>query len=210
MGIVFMSEPDRSKVAGYREVNSLRAVASTSDLDLIRRARRRDKPAFGELVSRYQQRIWKLIYRMTKDRDAAWDLAQDTFVKAYFNLETFNERYSFYPWLSTIAVNLALNYIKREKREVQFATAEEKEDLIDSRPAKSNPLAELIDREMVTYLKKEIERLPTEFKTVLILRMYEDFSYEEIARTLGISVGTVMSRLYRARQRLLAVMKQYR
>lgn len=190
-------------------VRDVATPALPEEAALVRRARGQDKKAFAELVRIYQKRIWALVYRLTKERDAAWDLSQDTFVKAYFAIGSFREGMPFYPWLATIAVHLALNYLKREKRQVKFTDEEMQEHVLESQPATSNPIEEMISAEMQAKLEGEIDRLPPEYRAVFVLRVYEEMSYDQIAKTLEISQGTVMSRLFRARQRLLAALKEH-
>lgn len=178
------------------------------ELALIRRAKTGDGGAFSKLVRTYQKRIYGLVYRFCPDHDTADELAQETFVRAYTKLHTFREEFRFYSWLSTIATNLALNHLKRQKHQVSMADYPIDEIVSDQNP-RANPDRSLSDKELRVKLEDEVEKLPPEFKTVFILRIYEELTYDEIARSLKIEIGTVMSRLFRARSRLKKALEGY-
>ncbi len=180
-----------------------------SEEKLIAKAKRGDIYSFERLVEKNQKRIYYLALRMTKSHDAADDLAQESFIKAYYSLGSFKEGHSFSAWVYRICMNLTLNYLRRQRFSIpesqlgngSLVALKEKED-----GDFSNQLAQ---RELREKIEKEIEKLPPDFKAVFILRIYEDLSYEQIARTLKLSKGTVMSRLFRARERLQRSLKGY-
>lgn len=184
------------------------ADGAPDEVALVHRAKKGDQRAFGELVKRYQKRIYRLVYRFCPDHDTADELAQETFVKAYTALDTFREEYRFINWLSTIATNLSINYVKRHKRQVSMQDYPIAEIIADPNPGR-DPERRLADNELGRAIEEAIEKLPVEFKAVLILRVHEDLSYEEIAQRLGIEIGTVMSRLFRARARLKKDLEEY-
>ncbi|MEW5924146.1 MAG: RNA polymerase sigma factor [Candidatus Zixiibacteriota bacterium] len=176
-----------------------------ADRALIVAAASGDKNAYGRLVLKHQKRLFRFILMMLGKKDMAEDVVQEAFVKGYLALGSFDPEKPFYPWIATIARNLALNMIKKEERE---KPASEYEDLIDSVPdATDNPLDNIIDRENDRRLARAVEALPPQYRTVFVMRMIEKKSYEEIGRELKISPGTVDSRLYRARQKLLEMLK---
>jgi RNA polymerase sigma-70 factor (ECF subfamily) len=132
---------------------------------------------------------------------------QDAFVKGYQALGSFDPEKDFYPWISTIARNLAVNYIKRESRTQSSA---EIETMLKTIPDKSdNPMENMIVKENDHRFSVAVAALPEKYRTVFVMRMIEKMSYEEIAAKLNISRGTVDSRLFRARQKLVELLKDY-
>lgn len=176
------------------------------DRRLIEKAAEGDRRAFGKLVTKYQKRLFRFVFMILKSKDAADDIVQDAFVKAYTALDSFDKDKQFYPWLSTIARNLALNRLKREAKHTTESELEsEFENISDE---SSDPLDDLINRENDKKFAKAVISLPEKFRTVFVMRMMEQMSYEQIAKTLNISPGTVDSRLYRARSKLLEILKE--
>lgn len=185
-----------------------RDILPGDELALIQKAKRGDNEAFSQLVRIHQKRIYRLAYRFCPDHDTADELAQETFVKAYTSLQTFREEFKFSSWLGAIATNLALNHLKRQKRQVSMEDYPIQEIVSDPNP-RSNPVENLTEKEMRSKLEEEVEKLPPEFKAAFILRVHEELSYEQIAERLGIEIGTVMSRLFRARSRLKKALEEY-
>jgi RNA polymerase sigma-70 factor (ECF subfamily) len=172
------------------------------DAVLVRKAQQGDMDAFESLVRRYQHRVYALCRRLTGAHQSADDLAQETFVKAYFALARFDAQWPLYPWLRRIAVNSGLNYLKIRGRERSL-----EEGTVGGRrmplAAKSDdPEERLENAEFQARLDWAVESLPADQKSVFVLRFHESMSYEEISRTLDLPLGTVMSRLNRARQKL--------
>lgn len=183
-------------------------VRQAEEASLIRRAKEGDRSAFSTLVRLHQKRIYRLVYRFCRDHDTADELAQETFVKAYMALDSFREEYRFSGWISTIATNLALNHIRRHKKQISTEDYPLEEIIADSNPG-TNPDQALANKEVMLRLEEEVDKLPPDYKAVFVLRMHEDLSYEEIAKKLGIEMGTVMSRLFRARSRLKKALEEY-
>jgi RNA polymerase sigma-70 factor (ECF subfamily) len=172
------------------------------DAALVRKAQQGDMDAFEDLVRRYQHRIYAVCRRLTGAHQSADDLAQETFIKAYLALARFDAQWPLYPWLRKIAVNSGLNYLKTRGRERPI----EDGSLGDRRApaaARSDDPEERLERaEFQARLDWAVESLPADQKSVFVLRFHESLSYEEISRTLDLPLGTVMSRLNRARQKL--------
>ncbi len=179
-----------------------------ADRDLVLRAREGDRDAFAEIVRSNQRRIYAVAMRMTRRHEVADDITQDTFVRAYRNLGRFELGRPLRPWLTRIAVNLAINYLNGvAKRERPLYTEDSpggpferhlsKEESLDANPERS-----LESQELALDLERAVSRLSQEQRTVFLLKVVEEMRYEEIAKLLGISEGTVMSRLSRARGRL--------
>ncbi|NIN00445.1 MAG: sigma-70 family RNA polymerase sigma factor [candidate division Zixibacteria bacterium] len=181
-----------------------------SDDQLIARAQEGDSHSFDLLVRRYQRKIYFLAYRMVKNHDAADDVAQETFIKAYFAIKSFRIGYSFYTWLYRICMNLSINFLKRQKLFIPESQFEEQVSPLEKEASGADPSSQLALKEIESKIEKAIDSLPPKYKAVLVLRLYEDMSYEEIARTLKISAGTVMSRLFRARERMQEMLKEYK
>jgi RNA polymerase sigma-70 factor (ECF subfamily) len=180
-----------------------------SDDQLIAGAQEGDSHSFDLLVRRYQRKIYFLAYRMVKSHDAADDIAQETFIKAYFAIRSFKLGYSFYTWLYRICMNLSINFLKREKFVIPESRFEEEKSPLEREAAGADSSHRFALKEMERKIESAVDSLPPKYKAVLVLRLYEDMSYEEIAKTLKISVGTVMSRLFRARERMQEMLKEY-
>lgn len=178
-----------------------------SDLELVQQAKQGNLSAFEEIVKRHQKKIFYLAYRMTKDFDAADDIAQETFIKAYQNIGSFKESYPFYAWIYRIGMNLAINYLRRQKFLVREKDVDDFQLLIDSQLATGQEQGRSEEEERLEDLKKEIELLPVDYKAVVVLKIYENLSCAEIANILKIPLGTVLSRLARAREQLALRLK---
>ena len=179
-----------------------------SDDELILLVQGGDQRSFDALVKRYQRRIYFLALRMARDPDAADDLAQETFVKAYFAIGSFTVGRRFYTWLYRICMNLSINYLNKSKHALPASRFDEEDEVLEREAPGPDAVDELISKEKTARIEAAIEALSPKYKSVLVLRVYEDMSYEDIAGTLGISVGTVMSRLFRARQKLLEALDE--
>ena len=178
-----------------------------SDIELVKKTISGDRQAYRELVEKYQQRIYSIAYGVLHNREDSLDVCQDVFIKAFRKLDKFRGDSSFYTWLYRIAINMAIDYRRKRKItvEVEFNDALKPDEEIEKQLLKTqaeNP-SETLDRKEINKLVMEaIQTLPDEQKTVLILREIEGLSYDEIAETVGISIGTVMSRLHYGRKKL--------
>lgn len=178
------------------------ALKAARDAELVARSKTGDTVAFGELVRRYQKPVFRIVLRMVKSQDDADDLTQDTFVRAYRGLKTFKEEFDFHPWLYRIAVNQAINFINKRKRQAAVDLEDVPETEIKSGPSPESPVQAASRSELLGRLEGALERLPEEQRTVFLLRVQEGLSYEEIAKAMDTPKGTVMSRLARARMAL--------
>lgn len=185
-----------------KDITVLNKKVEPDESALVARARRGDKTAFGGLVKRFQRRVLRMVVGMTGDVDAAMDIVQESFIRAYTALERFEEGQPFYPWLSTIATNLTLNYLKKSGRETSLDL-----DRHGQTDTAADPLEKLQLDENNRRFLQAVQELPEQYRAVFILRNFEELSYEEIAERLNISVGTVDSRLFRARRRLVEELK---
>ncbi len=187
-------------------------AAPDSDLPLVERARAGDQHAFALLVHKYQRRIERLIARMVRDVDLVPDIAQETFLRAYRALHQFRGDAQFYTWLYRIAVNTAkkaLLELKRDPVVYENAVAPGSEDEETFRPEQEpmsteTPEAELAAREVAAAVQAAVAALPEDLREALLLREIEGLSYDEIAAAMGTPIGTVRSRIFRAREAVSA------
>lgn len=180
------------------------ALPQLEEDECVARAQRGDVAAFSELVARYQNRIYRFLVRLTRSPDDALELTQETFLNAYQALAHWRPEARFTTWLFRIARNQAIDWLRRTKR-VEFVALEEGQDLhvADSGPT---PEAALESTQRLQGLEWALARLPAEHREILLLREIEELSYEDIAEVLDIGMGTVKSRLARARARLMEKM----
>ncbi len=168
------------------------------EADLVAKARGGNLFAFEELVKRYQRRVYAVALRIVRRHDAADDVAQETFIRAYTHLESFDLARPFGPWICRIAANLAINRVRSpEAREEGLPDPQH-----EAASTAAGPLEGVLEGEAQGVLAAALDRLPPEQRAVVVLRVVEELSYKDIAEALGISIGTVMSRLSRAREKL--------
>jgi RNA polymerase sigma-70 factor, ECF subfamily len=175
------------------------------DQQLVERAQRGDKHAFELLVAKYQRRLGRLISRFVRDSAEAEDVTQEAFIKAYRALPAFRGDSAFYTWLYRIGINTAKNYLvalgRRAPTSTQF-DAEEAEDFegADLLQDVNTPENELMSKQVAGVVNASLLQLPEDLRTALTLREIEGLSYEEIAEIMGCPIGTVRSRIFRARE----------
>ena len=164
------------------------------DCALVQRCLGGDEHAFETLLLRYQGPVFNAILRMVRDRDDASDLAQTTFLKAYEQLGTFDPRHKFFSWLYRIAINEAINHVKRSGRLEPL-------DGERASPARS-PEAELVGSDLSSRVQDALMCISSDYRAVLVLRHFEGCSYDEIGAIVGVPEKTVKSRLFSARRQL--------
>lgn len=170
--------------------------------ELVRRTMEGDEEAFGVLVKKYRTKVFNLAYSLTHDRDAADDLAQESFIKAYFALPRFKLKSGFGTWLYRITMNTVKDYLRKKGRIKKVTFEKEIEHLAiqeDEMERKEKKQQEEQNRRLV---HEAIQSLPEKYQLILSLRDIQGFSYGEIAHILNVSPGTVDSRLHRARKTL--------
>lgn len=177
--------------------------------ELVRRSQTKDQQAFAELVSLYQDKVYSLSYHLTGDATEAQDLAQEVFLRAYLHIGTFRQEADFGTWLHRITVNVWLNSRRKQKGPLVISldtpiVTEDGEMAREVAAAQPDPLEMTTERELQQLVRRALQELPADFRAVLVLREIEGYNYEEIARLLRCSLGTVKSRLNRARHALKA------
>ncbi len=190
------------QVPGNREI----------DQALVERAQRGDQQAFGMLVEKYQRKLGRLLSRMVRDQAEVEDVVQESFIKAYRALPNFRGDSAFYTWLYRIGINTAKNYLVSMGRrpqishDVEIEDAENFEDAEELRTAET-PETEMMTKEIARTVNETMMALPDELRTAITLRELEGLSYEEIATLMSCPIGTVRSRIFRARETIAAKLR---
>jgi RNA polymerase sigma-70 factor (ECF subfamily) len=182
------------------------------DALLVEQCQQGDMAAFGQLVAKYQDKVYNTCWRVSGSREAADDLAQEAFCKALESIRGFQGRSGFYTWVFRIAVNLAISHRRCARRTVTFSGEDDGPLPVDQqaaalarrtgRDAPANPSAEAQSREIQARVVRAIDELDDEYRNAVVLRDIEGFDYAEIAEILNIAAGTVKSRLHRGRMAL--------
>jgi len=179
--------------------------ADASDLSLVRRVQRGDKGAFDALVLKYQHKLVKLVMRYVRNPAEAEDIAQEAFIKAYRALPQFRGDSAFYTWLYRIAINTAKNaVVSRDRSPVEYEldrhSNDESYDMQGRMKDSETPEGLVLTDEIRSTVNAAIDALPEDLRTAIVLRELEGLSYEEIAAAMDCPVGTVRSRIFRARE----------
>lgn len=179
------------------------------DQQLVARAQRGERHAFELLVAKYQRRLMRLISRMVRDPAEVEDVTQEAFIKAYRALPQFRGESAFYTWLYRIGVNSAKNFLASQGRRTPTSTekdAEEAETFDDAEQLRdiNTPESVLMSKQVATTVNAAMEKLPEELRTAITLREVEGMSYDEIAALMNCPIGTVRSRIFRAREAIAA------
>ena len=174
------------------------------DQALVERVQRGDKRAFELLVSKYQRKIFRLLSRLIRDPAEIEDVAQEAFIKAYRALPNFRGESAFYTWLYRIAINTAKHHLVAQGRRLPLAAPALDEDGQERDSAEAaadldTPESLLATRQVGDAVERAIARLPADLRAALMLRELDGLSYEEIAQSMGTPIGTVRSRIFRAR-----------
>ncbi|MDO9026070.1 RNA polymerase sigma factor RpoE [Zwartia sp.] len=175
------------------------------DAELVARVQRGDKQAFDLLVLKYQRKIMRLLSRMIRDPSEIEDVAQEAFIKAYRALPQFRGESAFYTWLYRIAINTARNWLAQNNRRPSTPSAQESEDgetfdATDNLTDSSNPESEMASRQIADTVNKAINDLPEDLRNAIVMREIDGMSYEDIAESMSCPIGTVRSRIFRARE----------
>lgn len=198
-------------------MNALDLIRST-DHELVAFARTGSEKAYRELLDRYQRPVFSVIYRMVRDRELAEDIAQETFVRVFNNIEKYNPKYKFSSWIFKIASNLAIDTMRKKKLDTvsldgsRYARTDE--EIASSRLAlaseEEDPEELLLAKELGSEIEKAIGSLRIEYRTAIVLRHVEGRPYEEIAEIMDIPLGTVKTYIHRARSELRELLAHLR
>ena len=183
------------------------------DKDLALRVKKGDRHSFDILFSRYKRKLYSVIYRMTRNHQVTDDMLQETFLKLYASISKYDDNYPFYPWLYRIAVNTTINFLKREKKRKYDRSLEEQVEQRHRQYANGrhafDPETSLTRKERDVRILEAMQKISPTYRATLILRVFEGLSYKEISTVMNCNVGTVMSRLNRARSQLKELLKDY-
>ncbi|MBN1153959.1 sigma-70 family RNA polymerase sigma factor [candidate division KSB1 bacterium] len=181
------------------------------DKSEIQRALEGDQQAYTLILKRYRATIYNLIYKMVRNREETEDLVQEAFIKAFASLDSFNEEYAFSTWLYKIAINNCIDHFRKRRLKtfsidtpIQSRDGEITREFSDSTFSPDN---KILSREKNELIAEAIEKLPEKYRTSILLRHKEERSYEEISQILGIPLGTVKARIFRAREMLKKELK---
>jgi RNA polymerase sigma-70 factor (ECF subfamily) len=200
-------EQNKTETTGNLTVVAITPTPGNREIDheLVLRAQRGDKRAFGLLVDKYQRKLARLLSRMIRDQSEIEDVVQESFIKAYRALPNFRGDSAFYTWLYRIGINTAKNYLVSVGRRPTVSTDIEIEDAEnfdsgDELRTTETPESTMMTKQIAQTVNDTVESLPEELRTAITLREIEGLSYEEIATIMGCPIGTVRSRIFRARE----------
>ncbi len=181
------------------------------DHELVRKAKAGDGKAYDALMEMYRDVVFSIVYRMVHNKQEAEDLTQETFIKAYNSINSFNEEYAFSTWLFKIATNHCIDFFRKRKlvtysmdQPIQYKDEEIKQEYPDYEPTIDT---EMVASEKSIIIRQAINKLPEKYRVAIILRHHEEKSYEEIAAILDLPLGTVKARIFRAREMLKKLLK---
>jgi RNA polymerase sigma-70 factor (ECF subfamily) len=181
------------------------------DHELIKRFKDGDETGFDELVRRYQQRVYALLYRLVRNPEDAYELAQDAFVRAFRALPRFQGRSSFYTWLYRIAANLAFSFIRSRRREMVHARTDEQldEEAAMNLPSLKTPEADFRQSRLRAAIGAAVTALPERQRAIFVMRQYDGLTNNEIAQVLTCPVGTVKANYFFAMKKLQKALKAW-
>jgi RNA polymerase sigma-70 factor (ECF subfamily) len=175
-------------------------MVENDDTTLVRQCLEGNSKAFEKLLLRHQKTIFNLVYRMCNDYDDAQDITQSVFIKAYENLKSYKSRYKFYSWIYRIAINEGINYLVKNKHSTGL------KDTFES--LEGDPDKTYDQMETSAQVQKALIELNNDYRTLIVLKHFQECSYQDMSQILGIAEKTVKSRLYMARQQLGKILKK--
>jgi RNA polymerase sigma-70 factor (ECF subfamily) len=194
------------------EINPNFSDNAKNDFALVERAKEGNQKAYAELMQRYKDSIYFMVLKMVNNKDDAMDITVTTFAKAFENLEKYRPDYAFSTWLFRIATNGSIDFIRKKKLQttsIDGLNFEGSEDRVfEIKSDGLNPEETSIKKQQTEQLKEIIDKLPPRYKTLIILRYFEELSYEEISEQLDLPLGTVKAQLFRGRDLLSNVLNR--
>lgn len=182
------------------------------DYNLVQRALKNDQLAYGELLERYRESIYYMVYKMVKDREDAEDLTIEAFGKAFKRLDQYTPNFAFSTWLFKIATNNCIDFIRKKRMQTYSLDDRLKDNdggelQVDVKDYKLNPEEEFIKEQKKNTMRNVVEKLKPRYRKLVELRYFEEYSYEEIADEMQLPIGTVKAQLFRAREFLLQILE---
>lgn len=178
---------------------------------LIAGCKKYDKYSFVELYKMYEKYLYSLCFSYVQNQQDALDLVQEIYIKVFKNISTFDMNKSFHPWIRKIAVNTCLNFKRTIKNNIISMNTSINDDeetaLEDTLVSRENVLEDVVNTETKISIKKYLKEIPQEYRIIIILRYYEDLSYNEISELINVPLGTVKTRIYRAKAMLRKKLK---
>lgn len=194
------------------EINPNFSANAKNDFLIVSRAKEGDQKAYAELMQRYKDSIYFMALKMVNNKDDAMDLTVETFGKAFENLGKYKPDFAFSTWLFRIATNNCIDFIRKKRLNVvslnSLTDQDGEERQFEVRSENLNPEETSIKKQENEKLKNIVDQLPSRYRTLIILRYFEEQSYEEIAQQLDLPLGTVKAQLFRARDLLANVMNR--
>ncbi|MEN8156232.1 MAG: sigma-70 family RNA polymerase sigma factor [Bacteroidota bacterium] len=195
------------------EVNSNLSLKARQDMELVEKARKGDQPAYAELLGRYRDAIYFMLLKMVNSPVDAEDLTIEAFGKAFKNIDQYTPNFAFSTWLFKIATNNCIDFI-RKKRASHVSldqTIDGEDSLAPSSMIQSDtpdPESNMINQQKIKHMREVVSRLKPRYRTLVELRYFKEYSYDEIAEELDIPIGTVKAQLFRARELLLNILNR--
>ena len=217
--VLFASSRHRPRPAGLSPfMPPLLELANLPDADVVTLAQQGREAAFRELVRRYERPVFSLVFRMVRDRETAEDLAQDTFIKVLNHIDKYRPEFKLSSWLFKIANNVAIDHLRKRQLDTisldgsphAMSASEVEATRFDIADSSENALDELAARELGSTIEQAIGKLRPEYRNCIMLRHVEGRSYEEIAATLDLPLGTVKTYIHRARNELRILLRDVR
>jgi RNA polymerase sigma factor (sigma-70 family) len=194
------------------EVNPNFSANARNDFNLVVKAKEEDQKAYAEIMQRYKDSIYFMALKMVNNKDDAMDLTVETFAKAFENLDKYKPEYAFSTWLFRIATNNSIDFIRKKRLNVisldTLFEEEGNDKYLQVRAEGLNPEEISIRKQESEKLKNMVEQLPLRYRTLIILRYYDELSYEEIAHQIDIPLGTVKAQLFRARDLMANILNR--
>ncbi len=192
------------------EVNPNFSDNAKNDFSLVEKAKEGSQKAYAELMQRYKDSIFFMVLKMVNNKDDAMDITVTTFAKAFENLEKYRPDYAFSTWLFRIATNGSIDFIRKKKIATTsihaMAYDGDEDKVFEIKSDGLNPEEHSIKKQQTEQLKEIIDKLPTRYRTLIILRYFDELSYEEIAEQMDLPLGTVKAQLFRGRDLLSNVL----
>ena len=205
---------NNGKPPDVQPMSRLNDISSASDEALVNASQRGNMVAFEELVARHRDKVYARAFSMLRNEEEAVDLSQEAWVKAWQRLQQFQGEASFVTWITRIVINLCLDQLRKQKRQrtesIELMESESGGVERQMPTVTINPTEGLERQELRCRIDEAMAQLSVEHRTVLVLHEFEGLEYKEIAKTVGCSIGTIMSRLFYARRRMAGLMAKYK